>query len=95
MGVHTYFIVYTHPKRQKYRIVKELVDDGKPDSKPIYSYTIREVYYLENGKPHVCSEETFPYGNSRAELQENLLQMINALIYPALNEDCEDVDIEL
>lgn len=58
---------------------------------PIYVYTIREVYHDSNGKVVNYSEETLPCSNTRADLQEELLKMINALIYPALDEDCEEI----
>lgn len=77
---------------QKYRVIRELVDEGDDGHPPTYSYTIREVHYLEDGTPHVFSEETIPYGTTRMELQEDLLRMINALIHPVLNEDLEEVE---
>lgn len=79
------------PRRQKYRIIRELVEEGCCHLPPIYAYTIREVYHDSDGRVINYSEETLPCGTTRSDLQEELLKMINALIYPALDEDCEEI----
>lgn len=77
---------------QKYRIVKSILEEGDEEDPTSYIYTIREVYHREDGNIHTISEETFPTGFTRMELQEELLKMINALIYPTLNEDGEEIE---
>lgn len=76
---------------QPYRIVRAVVDGGDGEGPPVYSYTIREVHHGDAGEVLGYSEETIPYGVTRAALQEDLLRMLNALIYPVLDEDCEVV----
>lgn len=71
----------------RYRVVKELMDEGSGCCPPTYSYTIREVFYLEDGTPHLVAEETIPFGTTRSELQEDLLRMIGALTHPTLDLD--------
>lgn len=72
----------------KYRIVQELIEgEDMENSYPArFSFTIREVWHKEDGTPLYYSEETIPYGESKFELQEDLLKMINALIYPVILE---------
>ncbi|MCC3410221.1 MAG: hypothetical protein JGK24_02725 [Microcoleus sp. PH2017_29_MFU_D_A] len=51
-------------------------------------YTIRTVYYDDTGAIAACSEkETAPYGESLAELQAELNQLLAALKKPVISAD--------
>jgi len=77
-----------HPTGWKYRIVQELIEeeDLENSHSARSSFTIREVWHDQGGKPLYYSEEVIPYGETRFELQEDLLKMLNALIYPVILE---------
>jgi len=78
----------THPK---YRIIRSTLEDGDNNHPPSYIFTIREVFHNTHGNITNYSEEYLPSGSSKWDLQEDLLKMLNALIYPTLDEDCQEI----
>jgi hypothetical protein len=79
----------------KYRVVRSLIevahphDEMFPSTEDKYAYTIRDVFHDEQGNPLHITEETIPYGETRMQLQENLLKMIVALTWPVVDDDKE------
>tara|TARA_B110000483_G_C17777794_1_gene382371 strand:+ start:119 stop:532 length:414 start_codon:yes stop_codon:yes gene_type:complete len=65
-----------------YRIVVKTTEDGN------HCYGIHEVYYNEAGLADNCTETPCdPFGETRAELQDNVNQMAEAFTMPVLHYD--------
>ncbi len=65
-----------------YRIVIKTTEDGD------HYYGIHEVYYNEAGLADNCTETPCdPFGETRAELQDNVNQMAEAFTMPVLHYD--------
>ena len=75
-----------HPVGWKYRVVQELIEESEDEYPARFGFTIRQVWHDQEGNALQFSEEIIPYGESRLELQEDLLKMLNALIYPTILE---------
>jgi hypothetical protein len=68
-----------------YRIIKKVVDGEE-------TYGIYEVFYDENDKPFICTEKPCsPYGDSPAELAEDMKWMQEAFDMPILNYEIFDM----
>ena len=62
-----------------YRVIKDIIDNGTV-------YTIREVYYYEDGEPHSTTlEPCYPMGESIEELTQDAESMMKALGKPILD----------
>ena len=65
-----------------YRIVVKTTEDGD------HYYGIHKVYYNAAGLAHNCTETPCdPFGETRAELQDNVNQMAEAFTMPILHYD--------
>lgn len=64
-----------------YRIIKTTI--GGEDS-----YGIHEVYYDENGKPKMYSEDPIPaHGETLTELREDMDRLLQAFEKPIISSD--------
>jgi hypothetical protein len=70
-----------------YRVVKELIEPEDTESQlpARFSYSIRQVFLDHDNNPTAFTEEIIPFGESKIQLQEDLLRMLNAFNHPTID----------